>query len=130
MAQVASGELTAAERADLDAVIRAAEQTSRVEFSVFLGASRGEPRAFAQALHASLAAPDRSILIMVDPAVRVIEIVTGAHVRRTLGDRETKFALVAMQTAFAEGDVVGGLKRGINLLAEHARAPQTLHVRD
>ncbi len=96
MAQVASGELSARERAELDAVIRAAEQASRVEFSVFRGRSRGEPRAFAQALHASLAAPDRSILIMVDPSSRDIEIVTGAEVRRTLSDRDSRLAIAAM----------------------------------
>ena len=33
-----------------------------------------------------------------------------------------------MRSAFAEGDLVGGLKRGISMLAEHARAPQTLHA--
>lgn len=129
MAQVASGELSSRERADLDAAIRAAEQASRVEFSVFRGVSQGDSRAFAQALHASLAAPDRSILIMVDPGDRVIEIVTGADVRRTLSDRETKLAVVAMQTAFADGDDVGGLIRGVNLLAEYARAPQTMHTK-
>jgi hypothetical protein len=33
-----------------------------------------------------------------------------------------------MQTAFAAGDLVGGLRHGIQMLAEHARAPQTLHA--
>jgi hypothetical protein len=33
-----------------------------------------------------------------------------------------------MQTAFAAGDRVGGLKRGVTMLAAHARAPQTLHA--
>jgi hypothetical protein len=32
-----------------------------------------------------------------------------------------------MQSAFAAGDLVAGLKRGISMLADHARAPQTLH---
>ncbi|WP_170970277.1 DUF5130 family protein [Nocardioides jishulii] len=128
MAPVASGELSARERADLDKVIRAAEQASRVEFSLFRGVSEGDPKAFAQSLHASLAAPDRSVLIMVDPLRRVVEVVTGADVRRTLTDAEAGLAVVAMQTAFAEGDEVGGLKRGINLLAEHARAPRSNHT--
>ncbi|QCX26906.1 DUF5130 family protein [Nocardioides jishulii] len=128
VAPVASGELSARERADLDKVIRAAEQASRVEFSLFRGVSEGDPKAFAQSLHASLAAPDRSVLIMVDPLRRVVEVVTGADVRRTLTDAEAGLAVVAMQTAFAEGDEVGGLKRGINLLAEHARAPRSNHT--
>ena len=38
--------------------------------------------------------------------------------------------MIAMQTAFAEGDLVGGLRRGIALLADHARSPQTLHAQE
>jgi len=120
---VASAELSARQRAELDRVIRAAEQASRVEFSLFRGSSQGDPRAFAQALHASLSAPDRSVLVMVDPFARVVEVVTGATVRRTLTDAEAGLAVLAMQTAFAEGDEFGGLVRGITLLAEHARVP-------
>ncbi|GGD16536.1 DUF5130 family protein [Nocardioides daphniae] len=125
---MARGDLTASERAELDKVIRAAEQASRVEFSVFRGVSDGDPKAFARSLHAALSAPDRSVLVMVDPLARVVEVVTGAEVRRTLTDAEAHLAVMAMQTAFAEGDEVGGLKRGINLLAEHARAPQSNHT--
>lgn len=129
MAPVASGELTSRERAELDRVIRSAEQISRVEFSVFRGISEGDPRAFAGSLHAALAAPDRSVLVMVDPIARVIEVVTGAEVRRTLSDREVELAVLAMKTAFAEGNEMGGLTRGIHLMAEHARAPRTMHVK-
>jgi uncharacterized membrane protein YgcG len=128
---VAAGDpFSGAERAALDAAIRKAEQLSRAEFSVFVGKAEGEPRAFATQLHNSLVAPARSILIMVDPGMRVIEVVTGAYVRRTLSDNEVELAIIAMQTAFAEGDLVGGLRRGIALLADHARSPQTLHAQD
>ena len=121
---------SAAERAALDAAIRKAEQLSRAEFSVFVGKAEGEARAFATRLHNSLVAPARSVLIMVDPNARAIEVVTGAFVRRTLSDSEVELAVIAMQTAFAEGDLVGGLRRGIALLADHARSPQTLHAQD
>jgi hypothetical protein len=33
-----------------------------------------------------------------------------------------------MQTYFAAGDLIGGLRHGIQMLAEHARAPETLHA--
>jgi len=72
-------------------------------------------------------APPRSILILVDPVVRAIEVVTGVEVRRNLTDREVELAVLEMQSAFAAGDLVGGLKRGISMLADHARAPETLH---
>ena len=121
---------SAAERAALDAAIRKAEQLSRAEFSVFVGRAEADARAFATRLHNSLVAPARSVLIMVDPTARAIEVVTGEFVRRTLSDSEVELAVIAMQTAFAEGDLVGGLRRGIALLADHARSPQTLHAQE
>lgn len=128
MAQVPVGELNAAERYQVDEAIRQAEQISRFEFSVFVGRVDGEPRAFATRLHNSLVAPSRSILILVDPNARVLEIVTGGIVRRNLTDREVELTAFQMQSSFAEGNLVDGLRRGIQQLAEHARAPQTLHA--
>ncbi|HEV7876339.1 MAG TPA: DUF5130 family protein [Nocardioides sp.] len=128
MARVAAGDFSSAERYALDEAIRKAEQQSRVEFSLFVGASQGDPRAFATQLHNSLVAPSRSILIMVDPEARALEIVTGGYVRRTLTDKEVELTALQMQTSFAEGDLVGGLKRGIAMLAEHARPQNTLHA--
>lgn len=124
---VAAGEFRSAERHEIDRTIRAAEQASRYEFSVFVGRSEGEPKAFAQRLHRSLVAPARSILILVDPVARALEVVTGADVRRNLTDHEVELAVLAMQSDFAAGDLVGGIKRGICMLADHARAPETLH---
>lgn len=129
MAQVPAGDpFSNAERFALDEAIRKAEQLSRVEFSLFVGNAEGDPRAFASQLHNSLVAPARSILVMVDPTARALEIVTGGYVRRTLTDAEVELAALQMQSAFAEGDLVGGLRHGITMLAEHARPQNTLHA--
>jgi uncharacterized membrane protein YgcG len=128
VARVAAGDFSSAERYALDETIRKAEQQSRVEFSLFVGSAEGDPRTFATQLHNSLVAPARSILIMVDPDARALEIVTGGYVRRTLTDKEVELTALQMQTSFAEGDLVGGLKRGIAMLAEHARPQNTLHA--
>lgn len=122
------GEFNSAERFQIEEAIRRAEQISRFEFSVFVGRSGTDSRAFATQLHNSLVAPERSILIMLDPAARILEIVTGGVVRRTLTDHEVELASLHMQSAFAVGDLVGGLRRGIQMLADHARAPETLHA--
>ena len=122
------GEFNSSERFQIDDAIRKAEQISRFEFSVFVGRADGEPRAFATQLHNRLVAPPRSVLIMVDPGARALEIVTGGTVRRNLRDQEVELTALQMQTSFAEGDLVGGLKRGIQMLADHARAPETLHA--
>lgn len=116
------------ERYALDEAIRRAEQASRAEFSVFVGRGEGDPRVFASQLHRSMVAPDRSVLIMVDVDAHTVEVVTGAFVRRTLSDREVELCVLEMTSAFALGDLVGGLKRGIAMLAEHARPAATLHA--
>lgn len=123
-----AGEFSAAERFAIEDAIRSAEQVSRYEFSVFVGRSEGEPHDFATRLHAALVAPERSILVLVDPAARALEIVTGSVVRRHLTNQEVELSAVQMQSSFAVGDLVGGLRRGLQMLADHARAPETLHT--
>jgi hypothetical protein len=116
------------QRYEIDRAIRAAETVCRFEFSLYVGPVEVPPRQYAERLHESLIAPTRSVLIMIDPAARLLEIVTGSVVRRVLTDDAVRLAIVAMEAAFAEGDLVGGIKRGVNQLADAARAPQTLHA--
>jgi uncharacterized membrane protein YgcG len=121
-------EFTASQRVSIDQAIRAAEQVSRFEFSVFVGAAEGDPRTFAERLHAALSTPPRSVLIMVDPGARVLEVVTGREVRRVLTDHDVALAVIEMRSEFATGDLVRGLRRGISMLAMQSRAPRTLHA--
>lgn len=129
MVPVVAGEgFTAEQRHDIDRAIRAAETVSRYEFSVYVGHAEGEPHAFAQRLHAALVAPDRSVLVMVDPDARSLEVVTGRAVRRDLPDESVRLAIATMQSTFQAGDLAGGIKRGVALLADAARKPETLHA--
>ena len=121
------GDAPGFDRAAVDRAVRSAEQTSRCEFSVFVGHSEGDPRGYAVRLHSALVAPERSVLVMVDPARRALEVVTGQEVRRTLSDGEVALAIATMSSDFADGDLTQGLVRGIGQLAEHARPPRTLH---
>lgn len=125
---MAAGELSSRDRAELDKAIRAAEQTCRFEFSLFIGSAQGDSRDYAERLHAALVAPSRSVLVLVDRSARLLEVVTGTEVRRHLTDREVELSVIAMQSDFAAGDLVGGLKRGLAMLAEHARPQNTLHA--
>jgi uncharacterized membrane protein YgcG len=126
---VAGGDpFSSAQRHEIDKAIRDAETLSRIEFSVYVGRCEGEPRAFAERLHAALATPDRSVLVLVDPSSQLLEIVTGAQAARLLEDAEVRLAAVTMQSAFAEGDLVGGITRGVLQLAEHAHRPQLRHA--
>jgi uncharacterized membrane protein YgcG len=125
---VATGDaFTAGQRAEIDKAIRDAETLSRLEFSVYVGRSEGETRPFAERLHATLAAPARSVLVLVDPAAKLLEVVTGLEARRVLDDAEVRLAVLTMESAFAAGDLVGGISRGLLQLAEHARSPRLRH---
>ena len=119
---------TAQQRYEIDRAIRDAETVCRYEFSVYVGAAEGEAGPFARRLHSALTAPERSVLVLVDPAARILEIVTGSQVRRDLEDGEVNLAALSMQTAFAAGDLVGGITQGLSQLAEHARKPRMLHA--
>jgi uncharacterized membrane protein YgcG len=117
----------AAQLAEIDRAIRGAETASRFEFSVYVGAADGESRPFARRLHAALSSPERSVLVMVDPSARLVEVVTGAEVHRSLTDEAVRLAIAGMQSSFAAGDLVGGIKHGVRQLGDAARRPATLH---
>jgi uncharacterized membrane protein YgcG len=124
---VAVGDFSSSQEAEIDRAIRAAETACRFEFSVYVGPATGESHAFAQRLHAALASPARSVLILVDPTSRLLEVVTGSVVRRSLSDEAVRLAVAGMESAFSGGDLVGGIKHGVGQLAEAARKPATLH---
>lgn len=127
MAPVPGGDwFSNAERLQIDTTIRKAEQLCRFEFSVYVGGAEGEPRSFATRLHNTLVAPARTILFLVDPDARALEIVTGAQVRQRITDREVEMAATTMQSMFAEGSLAAGIQRGIAMLAEHAHGQETL----
>ncbi len=126
---MAAGEpFSPSQRAEIDRAIRDAETACRFEFSVYVGAASGESLPFARRLHASLVSPDRSVLILVDPSSRLIEVVTGSVVRRSLSTESVRLAVAGMESAFSGGDLVGGIKHGVVQLAEAARKPDTLHA--
>jgi uncharacterized membrane protein YgcG len=118
---------TAAERQQIDKAIRDAELICRFEFSLYVGPTDRDAREYAKLLHAALVAPKKSVMVVVDPAARSLGIVTGAEARAELTDQEVELAVAQMQAAFAQGDLVGGITRGILTMAEHARKPDTLH---
>jgi uncharacterized membrane protein YgcG len=108
--------------------VRNAETLSGLTFSVFVGVSEEDSRAYAERLHKALTDPDHSVLVMCDLEFRKLEIVTGIEARRVLTDLECRLAAAAMLTSFSGGDIVGGLTAGIQQLGEAAHQPKTLHT--
>lgn len=117
------------QREDIVRAIQIAGRQSGLHCSVYVGRAEGPPRAYARARHAELGAeaPD-SVLVFVDPATRSLEIVTGSRARRWVDDRTAALAAMTMTSAFAAGNLAGGIVQGLQVIAEHARHPQTMHT--
>jgi alkanesulfonate monooxygenase SsuD/methylene tetrahydromethanopterin reductase-like flavin-dependent oxidoreductase (luciferase family) len=129
VARVPAGDsFTPSQREWIRRAVRNAEVASGLRFSVLVGVSEEDSRAYAERLHKSLTDPAHSVLVMCDPEFHKLEIVTGKEARRTLGDLDCRLAAAAMQTSFAGGDIVGGLAAGIQQLGEAAHRPKTLHI--
>jgi hypothetical protein len=123
------GALSESQRAVLDRVVQRARSICGYCFGVYVG-PLPEGRASAIAQHAMLPDPTSAVLVAVDPSTRIIEIVTGRTVAVDLDDRACELAALAMKSSFAADDLVGGLRDGVTLLAEHARAPKVMHLSD
>jgi uncharacterized membrane protein YgcG len=119
---------TAVQRNEIAKAIADAERVSGRTFSVHVGPSTSDPREYAERLHAALDDPSTSVLIHVDPAARVLEIVTGSEVRRTLTNHQAALAAINMQSAFATGDLTRGLLAGLQQLAPLAKPEHSLHT--
>ncbi len=116
------------QRQEINRAVADAEKISGWSYGVHVGASDVDTRGFAEALHAGLPDPPRSVLIQVDPQRRTLEIVTGRDVARVLDNRAAALVAVTMQSAFSSGDLTRGLLNGLQQLSQVARAPKTLHT--
>ena len=99
-----------------------------LDFHAYVGPLGDQPRTQARQLHRRLPDSPRAVLVAVDPRGHALEIVTGAQARRILDDAACGLAALTMQTAFAAGDLAGGIVRGLHQLGDHARQPDTLHT--
>lgn len=121
--EVTDGPLSVRALLRVDEALRLADSATGLTFSVYIGELGESPREAAELLHGRLADPDVSVLIAISPNERVLEIVTGSLARRRLLDRDAKLAAMSMASAFAGGDLGGGIVAGIAQLADHAGKP-------
>jgi hypothetical protein len=124
----AGDSFTPAETERLMRAVQHAERISGLTFSVYVGVSEEDSRAYAERLHNTLEDPPHSVLIMCNPGFRALEIVTGSQARRQLDDVECRLAAANMRTSFEADDIIGGLVHGIAQLGDAAYQPPTLHA--
>ena len=127
MGPVPAGDLTPAQRAEVQRLLEHAERQSGLTFSAYIGAWSGE-RAGAEAMLQRLADPDRSVLVAVDPVGRQLEIVTGRLARIPLDNRACGLAALSMTSSFTTGDTMAGLRDGLSVLGEQGRRMRVEHV--
>ena len=129
MAQVPAGDaFTPDQRRTIERARAVAGQASGLTFHVCVGSVGADPRGAARALHAALPHEASAVLVLVDPAGRALEIVTGARAHRVLDDSACSLVALAMQSAFSAGDLAGGIVHGLHQLGEHAHRPESLHT--
>ena len=78
-------------------------------------------RQAAETVHEALGERARSaVLVVVAPGQRRVEVVTGPAARRRVPDRVAALAVLSMTSAFAGGDLAGGVVDGVRQLATAA----------
>ena len=95
-----AGDLTPAQRVDLQRLLLHAEEQSGLTFSVYVGSWDGG-RERVESMLAALPHPDRSVMVAVDPDGRQLEIVTGRLARIAIDDHACSLAVPSMPSSFA-----------------------------
>jgi hypothetical protein len=118
--EVLEGPFTTRQLLRIDEALRAADRSTGLTFSVYVGEILEPIREGAEKLHASLANPGSSVLVAISPQQRQLEIITGSTARKRLADRDCKLAALSMAASFGGGDLAGGVVSGLAQLADHA----------
>jgi uncharacterized membrane protein YgcG len=78
-------------------------------------------RQAAETVHEALGDRSRgAVLVVVAPGQRRVEVVTGPAARRRVPDRVAALAVLSMTSAFAGGDLAGGIVDGLRQIATAA----------
>src|SRR3954466_10760209 len=109
------------ELARLDEALTMSSRETGLRFTLYVGDLGKRTRTRAEELHATSGAdPAHAVLLALSPGQRVIEVVTGADAARPLPDRACALAVLSMTTAFAGGDLVGGIVNGLRQMSDQA----------
>jgi len=114
------------QRLELDRARSAAAEATGLDVVLYVG-ELAEGRSGAERMLAERGGPD-SVLVAVDPAARRLEIVTGERAAERLTDRACGFVALAMTSSFAAGDLVGGIRDGLQVLSDQAARSETRHL--
>jgi uncharacterized membrane protein YgcG len=126
VAQVATGSgLSVSQQERIEHAVSLCRSENGLDVSVLVGdldlAGVADFRAGAEKLHAALGERAHSaVLLVVAPGQRKVEVVTGPAARRRVPDRVAALAVLSMTSAFAGGDLAGGIIDALRQMAEAA----------
>jgi uncharacterized membrane protein YgcG len=116
------------QRARLARSVDATEQATGLNLVLHVG-GLAHGRASAESLLVACGeAADASVVVAVDPSARGLEIVTGRQAAAVLDDRTCALVALAMTSSFSAGDLVGGIRNGLQVMADHGRNARTRHL--
>jgi uncharacterized membrane protein YgcG len=123
---VAAGKrLGKADRASLERAVAQAETNTGLQFCVYLGPAKGDPKEHAEQLFQSARASSRpAVMLYVAPDVRQVECVIAPEATARLTDDAAQAGVDAMLPVLADGHLARGLATGLELLAAAAGPPR------
>ena len=108
-------------RREVERAVDQAENSTGLQFCVYLGPSQEDSRAHAEEMFLRAGLQSRpAVLILVAPEQRRVEVVTAPAVRSRVDDESCRVAVGEMTRRFAAGDLTGGIVAGVRQLAEAA----------
>ena len=113
--------LTRRQRREVERAVDEAENTTGLQFCLYLGSTQEDSRAHAEQLFVNAGLHARpAVLILVAPPQRRVEVVTAPAVRSRIDDAACAVAVEEMTRRFAEGDLAGGILGGLRHLVATA----------
>ena len=123
---MAAGEpFTCEQHERIERARRGAESGTGIRFWLRIGELDMDPRLQAEPWLANLVPSprDEGLLILVAPGARRLEIMTTPSARRRITDQAAGLVVLTMTSAFAVGDLAGGIVNGFRQLADAAGRP-------
>ena len=115
-------------RGEVERALQYAGEASGLKYAVVVreveGGVTGGVRGYAEGVHAAMADPPRSVLVVVDPQARVVEIVTGTRSARRIPDDACARVADSIGRTAAHGDLVRALVGGLQQLGQVAGPPR------
>jgi uncharacterized membrane protein YgcG len=115
----------------IEEAVHAAEAVTGLQLCVFLGHAEEDARAHAEGMFTSLGLHTRpGVLVLVAPPQRRAEIVTSAELKERVSDEACDEAMAAMIERFRAGDLVAGIRAGLDRLVAAAGPGEAVGAED